>query len=121
MKPELAQQQFDFLKKRIGDQVSCKVWLWGNLMIREGILQEVKDFDSVTIDNNIIPFVGAFQAIEEIKLVSPEKIIYVNPKAVGYQIKEETNVMNAQQALLGRSILKEQLLAEEQSQAKRAR
>lgn len=108
MEKTVAEMMFNYLSSRIGSMVSCKAWSFGEAKIYNGILENVIPFDCVTIDGNIIPFVGRGQAIEDITLLEKGKSIYANPGAVGYQGFSEKDMMGvalAQREMLGHSII----------------
>lgn len=108
MEKTAAEMMFNYLSSRIGSAVSCRAWSFGELKNYTGILENVTPFDVVTIDGNIIPFVGRGQAIEDITLLEKGKSIYANPNAVGYQGFSEKDIMGlalAQREMLGHSII----------------
>ncbi len=60
MNENLAAMMFDFLKERVGEEVSCTKWTYGIRMECEGVLEEVVPFEKVMISKSIIPFVGVY-------------------------------------------------------------
>lgn len=108
MSEELLNLQFEILSRKVGDVVSCKVWEAGKETIYVGQLIGVAPFDTINLDNQLIPFVGTTQAIEEITLDGTDRTLYTNPKVKGYQgftAKEIMGLVNAQREFLGRSII----------------
>ncbi|MCI9234112.1 MAG: hypothetical protein HFH08_05945 [Bacilli bacterium] len=108
MSEELLNLQFEILSRKVGDAVSCKVWEAGKETIYVGQLIGVAPFDTINLDNQLIPFVGTTQAIEEITLDGTDRTLYTNPKVKGYQgftAKDIMGLVNAQREFLGRSII----------------
>ncbi len=103
MNENLAAMMFDFLKERVGEEVSCTKWTYGIRMECEGVLEEVVPFEKVMISKSIIPFVGDRQAIESISLKKNGSVIYSNPKVENYDRKGE-EVALAQEEMLGYSV-----------------
>lgn len=108
MSEELLNLQFEILSRKVGDAVSCKVWEAGKETIYVGQLIGVAPFDTINLDNQLIPFVGTTQAIEEITLDGTDRTLYTNPKVKGYQgftAKDIMGLVNARREFLGRSII----------------
>ena len=103
MSSELAEMMFDVLSKRVGEEVSCSEWCYGQQMLSEGVLEEVVPFDRITINKTVIPFVGERRAIEQIVVKGTQKTVYSNPYVNGYDRKGE-EVALAQEAMLGYSV-----------------
>lgn len=103
MNSDLAEMMFDVLSKRIGEEVICSEWLYGQPMESEGILEEVIPFDKITISKKPIPFVGERRAIEKVVVKKTQKTVYSNPYVSGYDRKGE-EVDLAQESMLGYSI-----------------
>ena len=109
MQKDLASMVFNMLSNRINEQVTCKVWHFGTEVSYTGILENVTPFDSVVIDKNVIPFVGTGQAIETISLTNGNKVVYTNPQAKGYNVKDVMGVILAQESMLGYSVTRDGL------------
>lgn len=108
MSEELSNLQFEALSRRIGDVVSCKVWQVGEAVVYTGVLDGVYPFDYISVDSQVIPFVGNTQAIEEVTLAGKDKVVYTNPQVKGYKGCSSLSVMqlvNAQREFLGRSVI----------------
>jgi len=113
MSEDLLRLQFDILSRRIGSEVSCKVWESGKEKTYTGVLVDVVPFDFINLSRQLIPFVGVNQAIEEINLVEKDgKPVYTNPRVQGYEgytAKDVMGLVNAQNEILGRSVKMEEM------------
>lgn len=74
---------FNNLKYFIGKEIACIYWQLGEKKGYKGTLQEVVPFSHITLDSEIIDFVGTYKAIEGI--FSDGKPIYTNPNAQNYK------------------------------------
>lgn len=111
MSQELATMMFDMLNRRIGEEVFCKIWQNGVVDIVEGTLNNVVPFDTVNIDNRILPFIGEGISIDTIMEKKEKgKNIYVNRKAEEYSYINGTfELIQAQKEALGYSVRMEAL------------
>lgn len=103
VKPAVKIVDFDALESRIGTHVRAKSWRYGVEVPYEGVLTEVVPNDRMTLNNNIIPFVGESEAVEEIQDLNGN-VIYSVPEAKGYTPKDQMGLVTAQLEMLGYSV-----------------
>lgn len=99
---------FEALEAFIGTHVSAKSWRFGVAVPYEGVLTEVVPYDRMTLNNNIIPFAGENEAVEEIWDANGNILYYV-PEAKGYTAKDQMGLVTAQLEMLGRSVKMEEM------------
>lgn len=104
---ELASTMFDILKKRINSTVILKVWEFGVAREVTGILKDVTDFGTVTLDCGNFPMVGEGRAIEMIEAIgeldNTRHLVYINPYVTGYNIKNKMEAAQTEQQIFGYS------------------
>ena len=110
MSQELASLVFSMLNRRVDEEVVCTTWQFGEQVQHEGTLENVVHFDQIVVGKTVIPFVGNGVAIEKVELKSNGKLVYANPKAVGYHTKDTMGVILAQEEMLGYSVLRNELV-----------
>lgn len=116
MQENLANMAFDILGTKVGSIVTVELWeaskesKEGIVKTATGVLKGVNPFDGINLDGRLIPFVGAVQAIRKISL-EDGRTIYANPHVDNYRgvpIYDIMALANAQEAILGRSLKKEE-------------
>lgn len=119
MTRELAELQFSNIEKLMHCEIICVYWSFGERIGIKGTLQNMTPFSHITVNNEIIDFVGEFKAIEYILYEDKKetKKIYYNPNAKGYkgfvgrERENPVNLIEEQKRQLGYSYREQELLS----------
>ena len=65
------------LRQYIGKKVKCTYVVSGNIVVKEGILEDIYDYFTILIDMTTIPFAGVRVAM--MSLESENEVIFTNP------------------------------------------